>query len=205
MTRTNQDWLNDLQSKDVLIRDQATTELQRRLRRSIYKQFLGKGLVDSCIDDVVQETSYRIFARMDTFRGESAFMTWATAFAIRTGMEMIRRGFWSAKTATDFVMDGDRVDLANQWKTLALSPEDSAQQLEVLDLLSRVMNERLTQRQRCALLQKLRGWSVDQIQRELGTTRGAVYKLTHDARAKLKEALEEAGFDGDAIQDLFSK
>lgn len=204
MARNNQEWLEALQSDDAVVRDEAASELQDRLRRSIFKQFLGKGLTGSCIDDVVQETSFRILNRLHTFRGDSQFSTWATAFAIRTGMEMLRRGFWSPRTASDFFTANDEVDLAALWKSLAPSPEAVVEQAEVLEVMTRAMNELLTPRQRCALLQKLQGWTVSQIQAELGTTRGAVYKLTHDARKKLKQALEEAGFDGDTIQNLFS-
>jgi len=102
----------------------------------------------------VQETSFRIFNRLHTFRGDSQFLTWATAFAIRTGMEMLRRGFWSPRTASDFFSAGDEVDLATFWKSLAPSPETTLQQAEVLEVLTQTMNERLTTRQRCALLQK---------------------------------------------------
>ena len=204
MTRDNKEWLRDLQSDDPVVRDQATSQLQERLRRSIYKQFLGRGLSDSCIDDVVQETTLRIFNRMDSFRGDSGFLTWATAFSIRTGMEMLRRGFWSPRTSSDFAKASGSINLAEQWKGQAPTPEDLVQQAEVLELMTRVMNESLTARQRCSLLHKLQGWTVAQIQGELGTTRGAVYKLMHDARAKLREAMERAGYDGNTIRDLFS-
>ena len=204
MVRDNQQWLDELQSDDVVTRDEATNALQDRLRKSIFKQFLGKGLSGSCIDDVVQETTFRIFNRLDTFRRESAFLTWATAFAIRTGMEMLRRGFWSARTASDFTAATNAIDLADQWKSSSPSPETLAQQAEVLGHLTRAMNETLTARQRSSLLRKLQGWTVAEIQGELGTTRGAVYKLMHDARKKLKQTLEDAGFDGDVIRELFS-
>ncbi len=202
--RSNDEWLSALQSDDAVARDEATSELQDRLRGMIFKQFLAKGLSGSCIDDVTQETTFRIFNRLDTFRGDSQFTTWATAFAIRTGMEMLRRGYWATRTASDFHMSDDQVDLANQWRNLAPSPEADAQREEVLALMTKLINERLTRRQRCALLRELQGWSVAKIAAELGTTSGAVYKLTHDARKKLKLVLEESGLDGDSIREMFS-
>ena len=199
--QTNEDWLNALQSTDPVVCDNATMELQDRLRRSIFSQFLNKGLTGHCIEDVVQETTLRIFQRLDSFRGESQFTTWATAFAVRTGLEMIRRGFWAARTGSDFLM-GD-VDLANIWQSLAPGPERSVQQEEVLELLTKAINEQLTVRQRTALLRELEGWPVAKISMELGTTRGAIYKLTHDARKKLKVGLEEVFEHGEAIRELF--
>jgi RNA polymerase sigma-70 factor (ECF subfamily) len=205
MPRTNQEWLNDLRSDDPVVCDEATVELQSRLRRIIFSQFLAKGLSGSCIDDVVQETSFRIFQRLDTFRGDSQFMTWATAYAVRTGLEMLRRGYWAARTGSDFLMSDNTVDLAGLWESLAPSPDVDAQQQEVLHLLTEAMNGELTVRQRCSLLRELQGWPVAKIAMELGTTRGAVYKLTHDARKKLKRSLEGIGLDSNAIRELFPR
>lgn len=197
--RPDDKWLEDLQSDDPVVQDQAMADLQHRLRRIIFAQFLAKGLSGSCIDDVVQETSLRIFQRLDRFRGDAKFMTWATAFAVRTGLEMIRRGFWAARTASDFMLPDQRVELAEFWTSVAPSPELNAQRDEVLMLLSEAINKDLTPRQRSALLRELQGWSITEIAAEMGTTRGAVYKLTHDARKKLKSVLEAAGIDGQRL------
>lgn len=204
MSRTNEEWISDLQSSDPVVSDNATMDLQDRVRRSIFSQFLNKGLTGHCIEDVVQETTIRIFQRLDKFRGDSHFTTWTTAFAVRTGLEMIRRGFWSARTGADFFADTDKVDLTGLWQSLEPGPEQTTQQSEVLELLTKTINETLTLRQRCALVREMQGLPVAKIAMEMGTTRGAIYKLTHDARKKLKQVLEGAGFDGDAIRDLFS-
>jgi RNA polymerase sigma-70 factor (ECF subfamily) len=203
MSRTNTQWICDLQSDDPFVSDNATMDLQSRIRQSIFSQFLNKGLTGHCIEDVVQETTIRIFQRLESFRAESHFTTWATAFAVRTGLEMLRRGFWAARTHTDFFADTDKVDLTGAWQSQAPGPQQSAQQAEVLELLTKAINEILTFRQRCALVREMQGLPVAKIATEMGTTRGAIYKLTHDARKKLKQVLENAGHDGDAIRELF--
>jgi RNA polymerase sigma-70 factor (ECF subfamily) len=38
----------------------------------------------------------------------------------------------------------------------------------------------------------------------MGLTRNALYKLTHDARQKLKRGLEAAGIDGDGVREAFA-
>lgn len=204
MARTNEEWLNDLQSADPIVCDNATMDLQDRIRRSIFSQFLNKGLTGHCIEDVVQETTFRVFQKLDKFRGDSHFATWVTAFAVRTGLEMIRRGFRSARTESDFFAGTDRVDLASMWQSLAPSPQRIALQAEVLELLTKTINDSLTWRQRCALLREMQGLPVAKIAMEMGTTRGAIYKLTHDARKKLKQVLEDAGHGCDSIRELFS-
>ena len=111
---------------------------------------------------------------------------------------------WAARTGSEFMMEDNNVDLAGLWESLGSGPQMDAQQREILELLTKAINEELTTRQRCALVRELQGWSAERIAMELGTSRGAVYKLTHDARKKLKEALEASGIDGDAIREMFS-
>ena len=60
--------------------------------------------------------------------------------------------------------------------------------------LRQVVDNELTDRQRYAIAAELRGMPQDEIARHLGSTRNAVYKLTHDARKKLKLELEAQGY-----------
>ena len=57
----------------------------------------------------------------------------------------------------------------------------------------------LTKRQRTALLAELKGVPQDEIARNLGSNRNAIYKLTHDARKKLNQRLEAAGFTAEDV------
>jgi RNA polymerase sigma-70 factor, ECF subfamily len=67
-----------------------------------------------------------------------------------------------------------------------------------------VIRTGLTEKQRSALLAELRGMSQDEIARHLGSNRNAMYKLTHDARRRLKQGLESAGFTADDISTAFA-
>ena len=57
----------------------------------------------------------------------------------------------------------------------------------------------LTNRQRTALLAELKGMPQVEIARQLGCNLNALYKLTHDARKKLKSGLESAGYAADEL------
>ncbi|MDB4614589.1 sigma-70 family RNA polymerase sigma factor [bacterium] len=203
MSRTNEDWLADLRSADEQVQSQVVRELRDRLERIVSKQFRRRSLSDGCIEDLVQEAALRIFTHLETFRGESQFMTWSTAITVRTGLEMIRRGFWAKGETSNFFIDSDHLQLTGSFGTAERPPEVHAQQREVLQILETAMRERLTKRQSSALVRELQGWTATKIAAELETTRGAVYKLTHDARQKLKSELEAAGLDGDTINDVF--
>ncbi len=58
------------------------------------------------------------------------------------------------------------------------------------------MREALTPHQRRVLLAVvLDDVPIDVLAERLGTTRGALYKTIHDARARLRAALAQGGFD----------
>lgn len=78
-------------------------------------------------------------------------------------------------------------------------PESQAQQQELFDKMHELIETNLTERQRTVLLAELRGMPQDEIARHLGSNRNAVYKLTHDARKKLKSALQSAGYRADDL------
>ena len=56
-----------------------------------------------------------------------------------------------------------------------------------------VLESNLTDKQRVALVAELNGMPHAEIATALGMTRNAVYKLTHDARRRVKAHLEAAG------------
>jgi RNA polymerase sigma-70 factor (ECF subfamily) len=65
----------------------------------------------------------------------------------------------------------------------------------------------LTDRQRVAMIAILQsGMPMDEIARQLGTNRNALYKLLHDARKRLQQRLEEtAGLTALEIMALFER
>jgi RNA polymerase sigma-70 factor, ECF subfamily len=203
MLRTNEDWL-DLRSGDPRIQDEAVGALQDQLRRIVSSQFRRRDLTDGCIDDLVQETSLKIFAHLSTYRSESRFITWSTAIAVRTGLDMLRRGFWAKGETSDFYVESDKLGITDWYNNPDPPPEVQAQQQEVLRILEFAMGECLTKRQCSVLVRKLQGWTATNIAAELGTTRGSVYKLSHDARKRLKGELESSGTDAEMVNDVFS-
>ncbi len=67
-----------------------------------------------------------------------------------------------------------------------------------------LIRQELTERQRNALYAELKGVPQDEIARHLGCKRNAIYKLTHDARKRLKRGLEAAGYQVDDIRAAFA-
>ena len=86
---------------------------------------------------------------------------------------------------------------ASSWNLFAsagLDPEREAAQNELLRELQSAIGGVLTPHQRRVLLAlAVDGVPIDVLADTLGTTRGALYKTLHDARAKLRAHLAASG------------
>jgi RNA polymerase sigma-70 factor, ECF subfamily len=132
-----------------------------------------------------------IMAKLDEFRGESRFTTWAYKFVMFQVSNKIGRHFWRAGPATA----GDPVDPDRIADRLATAPDQRAEQRELLEALARAVEQDLTEHQRKVFVAiALDEVPVDAVAAELGSTRNAVYKALFDARQKLRGSLAGAGY-----------
>ena len=140
------------------------------------------------LDDIAQEAAddalMSVLGRLDDFRGASRFTTWVYKFALYEAAVKLRRRAWQ----------GREVPLEPEtWGMFASSgatPEGEAQQGELLRAVQDGIAEALTPRQREVLVAlALNGVPIDVLAERLGSTRGALYKTLHDARAKLRTHL----------------
>ncbi len=124
-------------------------------------------------------------------------MSWALAIAIRVAQTTIRKQRWQGVSLERFKdgSSGPAVDVADR----SLGPERASLRSELLAAMHRIIREQLTDKQWLALTAEMNGMSQDEIARQLGSNRNAVYKLTHDARRKLRAGLESAGFGADNL------
>jgi RNA polymerase sigma-70 factor, ECF subfamily len=134
-----------------------------------------------------------ILGKLDTFRGSSRFTTWAYKFALLEAGVKARRRAWQGREIT--IDDETWPELPATGRSAQECLEDS----ELLAALRDAVRDSLTPHQRevfCALA--LNGIPIDVLAERLGTTRGALYKSLHDARRKLRSALDAAGYSIDA-------
>ncbi len=196
--RTNEQWLSALHGKGANDVD-AQHELRSYIRRGLGRAFGGQDRVDDALlDDLTQDALLRITIKLDSFRGESLLTTWAMSIAIRVAYSELRRRRWGDRSLEDLGLSVE----ASQ-STLATAPGDPAAGSSRDDLMGalRVCIERdLTPRQRSAILGELAGMPADVLAQQLDTNTNALYKLHHDARLRLRAALEERGFSGTDVR-----
>lgn len=199
--RTNETWLADLRSHGAG-QQAALVELRQALLRGLSKALSGSDRVDEAfLEDVVQDALILILDRLAQFEGRSRFVTWATAIAIRKALGELRRRRWKDVSL-------DEVTAETGWAAEEGSgqPEQDSrwQHRSLVSKMYEVIGRDLTERQRAALLAELKGMPQEEIARHLGSNRNAIYKLTHDARKRLKQGLEAAGYGPEDVQSAFN-
>ena len=189
MSRDNERWIADLKSGQESALADLRIELLRNLRKSLSNRNTAD---DSFLEDAVQDSMIRIIERIDQFEGRSRFLTWATSIAIHVAMGDLRRSRWKDVSLDELVSKGSLV--SSHASDGDAAPDAQLERLSLLAVLERAIREDLTERQRTALLAELRGMPQQEIARHLGSNRNAIYKLTHDARKRLRAVIEAAGY-----------
>ncbi|MGI8879990.1 MAG: RNA polymerase sigma factor, partial [Jatrophihabitans sp.] len=131
-----------------------------------------------------------IVGKVEQFRGESRFTTWAYKFVIFEVSGKIGRHFWQR---------GDVRHDADDWSRLpaafGFEPEHEAQWRELLAGVRRAVEEDLTERQRGIFVAiVLNGVPLDALVAELQSNRNAIYKVMFDARRKIRASLVTNGY-----------
>jgi RNA polymerase sigma-70 factor, ECF subfamily len=171
----------------------ARSELRRRNSR---KLIAGPELDDlahqACADAMVAIT-----AKLDQFRHESRFTTWAYRFVILEVSNKLGRHFWRSPDVSIDEEDWDRLPGA-----FGLDPQRRAEWQELIDALRRAIDETLTPHQRRLFVAiVLNGVPVDALALELGSNRNAIYKALFDARRKLRQTLVANGYMNSETDD----
>lgn len=171
---------------DLLLRA-AHTEARRR--RHLYPEITGTELDDLC-RQAADDAMVAVTAKLGAYNGASRFTTWAYAFAVLEISVKLRRHAWRGRGIP--TADDDAI-----WDRLAGgagSAHSHLESAELLRALRRAVTDELTPRQREVFVAvALNDVEIDVVAERLHSTRGAVYKLLHDARRKLRACLERDG------------
>jgi RNA polymerase sigma-70 factor, ECF subfamily len=191
-------WLQRLRS-DGPERDHAESDLRELLlgaaryevrRRGSGLPHLGSGDHDDLAQQSADDALLAILSKLDDFRGEARFTTWAYKFALLEAAVKVRRRAWQGR---EIQLETEHWDLiADQ----ASSPAQRAETSELMGNLRDAIEQALTPHQRQILVAiTLNDVPIDLLSERLNTTRGALYKTLHDARRKLRAHLSEHGSD----------
>jgi RNA polymerase sigma-70 factor (ECF subfamily) len=188
LDRDNNVWIEALQAEGPL-REAALSDLRELLLIGLKTALKSRSdFVDSLLDDFVQDSLVRILRSLNQFQDRSRFVTWATAIAIRVGLTELRKRRWRDVSLEKLV-----ADTGFEPSAAAETTPDSERQ-PIIEAMYRIIGSDLTDKQRTVLLAEIKGMAQEEIARQMGSSRNALYKLSHDARQRLKQGLEKAGF-----------
>lgn len=195
--RQNRSWIQDLGGTGP-VRELACRKLYalllRAARAEVRRRAAFRGQNGPELEDIAHEAAadalMSISRRLDSFRGESKFTTWATRFVIfGVASKMRRRPWWREEVPYEQV----------DWRVLIappsdLAPEEAAQLRDLVSALAVALRDRLSERQRIVFVAAvLEGVPIGALAEDLGSTRNSLYKVLFDARRNLRAALVTTG------------
>jgi RNA polymerase sigma-70 factor, ECF subfamily len=193
----SQRWLERL--GDGASRDAAIAELHALLlkaarfevdRRRASLPHLRGGDYEDLAQQSADDALVAVLAKLDQFRGESRFTTWAYKFALLEAAVKVRRRAWQGREIPLEEEAFAALSSATAWAGRG------AEEAELFAVLREEIEGGLSPRQREVLVAvALNDVPIDVLAERLGSTRGALYKSLHDARRKLRSALRERGID----------
>jgi RNA polymerase sigma-70 factor (ECF subfamily) len=197
MDMDSQAWLTAL-APPATTRDAALAHLhQMLLKIAIHEAYrrgpscrIGGPELDDLAYQAANDAMVALLGKLDTFRGESRFTTWAYRFVVLEVSNKLGRHFWRKPCVSLEPEDWEHLP-----DKFASDPLAHAQQRELLAAVQQAMAETLTDRQRHffdAIV--IHDVPIDAIASQAGSNRGAIYKVIFDARRKIRAYLSAHGY-----------
>jgi RNA polymerase sigma-70 factor, ECF subfamily len=196
MDYESQAWLAALRARGSE-REEATARLHELLLRAARYEAsrrrdslsrVGAAELDDLAHQAADDALVAILRKLDSFRGDSRFTTWAYKFALLEAGVKLRRRAWEGR---ELPLD---VEGRPPLPDLGPSPQADAETSELLGAIRDAIETELTPRQRDVLVAvTVNEVPIDVLAERMGSTRGALYKTLHDARRRLREHLGAQG------------
>jgi RNA polymerase sigma-70 factor (ECF subfamily) len=194
MDAESADWLEALRLAGAA-RDEAQSRLHRLLLRVAHAEAGRRAprlpahtiaeFDDLCMQ-AADDALITIMRKLDTFQGLSRFTTWASKFVILEISSRLRRHVWRDRRIAWSDATWERL-----WD-LTPTADQALEQREQYELLRQAFARDLTDRQRMVLTAvAVEEIPIDVLAERLGSSRGAIYKMLHDARVKLRYVLTQ--------------
>lgn len=142
-------------------------------------------------EDLTQETFVRMFQKLDTFRGESAFCTWLRRIAINVVLLRFQKASWRRERSIEELTD------VNPLTGCPHKMEFGQIDTELMETLDRVALQRAISQlppgfRAVFILHDVEGYEHVEISRLMGCSVGTSKSQLHKARLKMRELLEQS-------------
>lgn len=189
-------WVDALEGGRGSQYEQACTRLHELLVRIAMDEVFRRGpryrIAGPELNDLAHQAAadalMRIAHKIQEFRGDARFTTWAFRFVVLEVSSKLSRHFWRvSNTRFDLdewaqVPDRSGIDPVSQWHAR-----------ELVEAARDAVETALSARQRQVFTAVVNGVSLETLASELETNRNALYKTMFDARKKLRAQLIASG------------
>ena len=168
--------------------------LKEAYRRGPGARISGPELEDLA-HQAANDAMVSLLHKLDSFRGESRFITWAYRFVVLEISSKLGRHFWRRPCIPLDTEEWDRLPERHG----ALDPLAKAEHQDLIAAVKRAVDT-LTERQRLLFVATVvNGIPIDAMSARCGATPGAIYKAVFDARRKIRAYLTTNGYlEGEA-------
>jgi RNA polymerase sigma-70 factor (ECF subfamily) len=192
------DWISALTSTGPA-REAGLARLHELLVRvaagELHRREVSSGISGPELDDLAHQAAadamLAIIAKLDSFRGESRFTTWAYRFAVLEVSAKLGRHYWRRHPVGSL----DAEDWERLPDRFGIDPGEHAAHGEMIAAIRRAVEQELTGRQRRLFVAVvLNGIPLDAVVIQTGMNRNSIYKAIFDARRKIRAFLVANGY-----------
>jgi RNA polymerase sigma-70 factor (ECF subfamily) len=147
--------------------------------------------LDDLATQAADDATYAVLAKVDQFRGESRFTTWAYRFVVLEVSHKLGRHFWRQPRAELAEEDWERLP-----DVFAAPPDQQVEVRELTRAVRRAVEELTDHQRRVFEGVVLQGVPLEAMAVRYDTSRNALYKTMFDARRKIRAHLVANGYLG---------
>ena len=153
--------------------------------------------LDDLAHQAAADAMLAIVAKLDRFRGESKFTTWAYKFVMFEVSSKVGRHYWRTPEIALTAEDWDRLP-----DRFGFDPAGASERRDFVRAVRQAVDDDLTEHQRRIFVALVvDGVPLDALAERLGTSRNAIYKTMFDTRRKLRASLVADGYlDDEAVR-----
>ncbi len=179
----------ELVQKSVKGDEEAYHQLVRKYQQKVYA--IAYGIIHNREDalDIAQEVFIKIYKKLRSFRGSSAFYTWLYRITVNLSIDYQRKkkAIVSVDYSDEILDDSIREDRKN--KSIEYSPIEVLKKKELNRIILDAIDKLPEEQKAVLMLRELEGLSYEEIAKVCKCSLGTVMSRLHYGRRKLKEKL----------------